>query len=204
MDFPGDQRLFFGDPPICRSDAVRWKVLRIKPNLDYRARCLSSKLIWSPVHYYRGRSVPCMQNGCKVCVDLTARWYVFMPVVFVKNNQPHGQAILELPSGAALNLGGEIAKVLETSGEPWLGVQFLARRANKSARSPVVCNLESLGNSVVEVDRLEVMATLCRMWGVPVIDESTDETAWRETVTQRLDSDEHYARGKATSRRTSD
>ena len=200
MKFTGDQRLMFGDPPVCRSDAVRWKVLRIKPNLDYRARCLSRKLIWSAVHYYRGRSVPCVGDGCKICVELTSRWYAFIPVAFVKNGRLQGQSIMEVPAGAALNLSGEIEKIVENGEEPWLGMQFIARRANKSMRSPVVCEVDSLGNPVVEVDRLEVMASLCRMWGLPIIDEATDEDTWKEIVTQRLDSDEHYARGKTTSR----
>ncbi len=198
MESLANQRELFSEPPRQKGSVVVWRVVRIKPALLYRCRVCTQNLVWVPTHFYRGRSVPCVGEGCRVCPEVAARWYAYVPSVFVKDGKLGGTAVVELPIGAALNLGELVERHVHDGEHSWLGVEFEAKRTKRTMRSPVSCQLVAVRESVVERDLDEVLESLCRMWGIPRFDDATDMDVWKELVSIRVSSSEHYVKKNGT------
>ena len=191
----------FTCPASVSSMTVKWRLLRIKPRFVYSAIVCSDDLAWVPTHYYRGRSVPCIGVTCQVCKYIDVRWYAYAPVILLYQGERQNKALIELPIGAALKLGAEVKQVAQPEDDSWLGVEFQARRSKNTMRSPVAVEFIGIAQEVELCDLEDVHKALCRMWGVPEIDASTDLDSWREIVKVRLGSDEHYEKKNGSPRR---
>ncbi|GAH09165.1 unnamed protein product [marine sediment metagenome] len=57
----------FTDSPQIQPKMRKYDILRVPPNGTRNAVILSHYFAWTPLHYWRRRSTPCLGEGCEAC-----------------------------------------------------------------------------------------------------------------------------------------
>jgi hypothetical protein len=191
-------RKVWAQQPQAVDTGPRFKVIRVQPRYYYEGVVCVDDLIWIPVHYHRHRSVPCLGDGCPVCLSTPFRYYCFIPAALGKDEASRIEQILEVPGAAALLLqvNAKLQGALKSGS--WYGVKFKASRKLKTLRSPVVLNFQGVEKPRRSMDRDIALNSLCAMWSIPLYTDADDHQQWKEMVFARIGSDNHYANKKPT------
>lgn len=149
------------------------------------------------VHWYRGRTVPCVSavGECVGCVT-PARSLVFLGVRALEGGR--GSEVVSRPG------------ILEVPMAAWVGAESriracggllssrctVGRVGGKRGRVEFGCVERASAASEVVLEESQILAAVCRLWGVPDRRLGELDTDWLTRVGAAIMCDGHYRKGR--------
>lgn len=157
---PENNPLKFSSRPPEAAISKTIDIVRTPTNGSHSGIVLNSEIIGHDVHYWDGRSIPCIPGNCAACEGKREpRWYAYFALWLPKKRET---ICLELTAKAIVPVLAWVER-----GESLRGAQIMVRRKQPVQTSRIVTTIDKGKFSPHELpESFDIAELLCRVWGV--------------------------------------